>query len=320
MRGAPCGGAPLFHCAAPGVKPRAMNAPFDDILALLETLPGPAAVSAPRRRELGRLDEIAAWLSAWSGREPPAVNRPIVAVYAGGHGVAGRLPDAAPVRGLLEAMAAGIAPVSQAAASAGAGLDAFDLALDRPVADITHQAAMSDKECAATMAFGMEALAKQPGLLILGEAGTGAEIAAAAVCCALFGGDADEWSDHADLVEAATARAMAETDGPLEMLRQLGGREIAAQAGAIIAARSQKTPVLLDSFGGCAAAAVLAAIRPDAADHCMAGQVSTVRGHAQALARLGMRPLVDLGLADGTGAGSAAAVGIIRAACAVPVG
>jgi nicotinate-nucleotide--dimethylbenzimidazole phosphoribosyltransferase len=291
-----------------------MSAPFDDIRALLDDLPGPAATPPPRR-ELGRLDEIAAWLSAWSGRTPPSVNRPIVAIYAGSHGVAAHLPPAPPVRGLLEAMAAGLAPVSQAAQAQGAGLDVFDLALDRPVGDITTQAAMSEKECAATMAFGMETLAKQPDLLVLGEAGAGGEVAAAAVCHALFGGDPAEWSEHPGLVETAVARAKAEGDEPLELLRQLGGREMAAIAGAILAARTQKTPVLLDSYGGCAAAAVLAALRPDAADHCMAGQASTRTGHAAVLARLGLQPMVELGLPDGTGTGSAAAIGIVRLAC-----
>ena len=291
-----------------------MTAPFDDIRQLLDALPGPAAAQ-PQRRGLGRLGEIAGWLAAWSGRNPPSVNRPIIAVYAGAHGVAAHLPPAPPTRGQLEAMAAGIAPVAQAAQTQGAGLDAFDLALDRPVGDITERAAMSEKECAATMAFGMEALAKQPDLLILGEAGHGAEIAAAAVCHALFGGEAAEWSAHPALIETAVGRVQAE---PLDLMRELGGREMAAQAGAILAARMQKTPVLLDSFGGCAAAAVLAALRPDAADHCMAGQVSTEPGHAAALARLGLKPLVDLGLADGTGTGSATAIGIIRTACAVP--
>lgn len=292
-----------------------MTAPFDDIRQLLDTLPGPAA--AHPRRDLGRLDEIAAWLTAWSGRNPPVVNRPIIAVYAGAHGVADHLPPAPPTRGRLEAMAAGLAPVAQAAQALGAGLDAFDLALDRPVGDITIRAAMTEKECAATMAFGMEALAKQPDLLILGEVGHGGALAAAAACHALFGGRAAEWSEHADLVATAVARAKIEAGDPLDLLRQLGGREMAAQAGAILAARMQKTPVLLDSFGAGAAAAVLVALRPDAADHCMAGQVTTEPGHAAVLARLGLRPLVDLGLADGSGTGSAGAVGIIRAACAV---
>lgn len=293
-----------------------MTSPFDDIRALLDSLPGPAEVQ-PRRWGLGRLDEIAAWLAAWSGRNPPSVNRPVIAIYAGGHGLAVHLPQAPPVRGQLEAMAAGLAPVSQAAQAQGAGLDAFDLALDRPVADITEHAAMSEKECAATMAFGMEALAKQPDLLALGEVGTGGEVAAAAVAFALFGGEASDWSDHPALVEEAVARAKGEgaTD-PLDILRQVGGREMAAIAGAIVAARSQKTPVLLDSFGACAAAAVLAAIRPDAADHCMAAQVSAEPGQALLLERLGLRPLLDLGLTDGAGTGAAAAIGLVRLAAA----
>lgn len=293
-----------------------MATPFDDIRALLDSLPGPAEVP-PRHSGLGRLDEIAGWLIAWSGRNPPQINRPIVAIYAGAHGLAAHLPEAPPVRGQLEAMAAGLAPVSQAAQAQGSGLDAFDLALDRPVADITQRAAMSEKECAATMAFGMEALAKQPDLLGLGEIGTGGEIAAAAVAHALFGGSASDWSAHPQLIEQAVARAKGEgaTD-PLDLLRQLGGREMAAIAGAILAARTQKTPVLLDSYGACAAAAVLAAIRPDAADHCLAAHVSTEPGHAALLERLGLKPLLDLGLADGAGTGVTAAIGLVRLAAA----
>jgi nicotinate-nucleotide--dimethylbenzimidazole phosphoribosyltransferase len=293
-----------------------MTSPFDDIRALLDSLPGPAEVQ-PRRPGLGRLDEIAAWLIAWSGRNPPSVNRPVVAIYAGGHGVAAHLPEVPPVRSQLEAMAAGLSPVSQAAQAQGAGLDAFDLALDRPVADITQHAAMSEKECAATMAFGMEALAKQPDLLALGEIGTGGEVAAATVSYALFGGEASDWSAYPALVEEAAARAKGESAAdPLDVLRQLGGREMAAIAGAIVAARSQKTPVLLDSYGACAAAAVLAAIRPDAADHCMAAQVSAEPGHAILLERLGFKPLLDLGLSDGAGTGAAAAIGLVRLAIA----
>jgi nicotinate-nucleotide--dimethylbenzimidazole phosphoribosyltransferase len=167
------------------------------------------------------------------------------------------------------------------------------------------------------MAFGMEALAKQPDLLALGEVGVGGEVAAAAVACALYGGEPSEWSAHPALVAEAVTRARGEgvTD-PVEILRQLGGREMAAQAGAILAARTQKTPVLLDSYGGCAAAAVLAAIRPDAADHCMAAQVCAQPGHAALLERLGFRPLLDLGLAGSSGLGASAAIGLVRLAAA----
>lgn len=290
--------------------------PFDDIRALLEDLPGPAAALPVEPGGLGRLDELAAWLCAWTGRMPPSVNRPVIAVYAAAHGLAVHLPEAAPVRGLLEAMAAGLAPVSGLAQAQGAGLDAYDLAIDRPVGDITARAAMSEKECAATMAFGMEALAKQPDLLVVAEAGAGGEVAAAALAHALFGGLAGDWTVHPELVSKAVRRARDEgSDDPLDLLRELGGREMAAVAGAIVAARVQRTPVVLDGYGACAAAAVLQALRPDALDHCVAGHVSAERGHAILLEHIGKAPLLDLGLPSGGGAGGAAAVALVRLAC-----
>lgn len=292
--------------------------PFDDIRALLEDLPGPAPVPSLALGGMGRLEEAAAWLAAWSGKAPAAVNRPVIAVYAGAHGVAAHLGEGPPVRGLLEAMAAGMAPVSGIAQAQGAGLDAYDLAVDRPVGDITLRAAMSEKECAATMAFGMEALAKQPDLLVVAEAGVGGEIAAAALSHALFGGQPQDWTARPDLVKAAVERARAEgSDSPLDLQRQLGGREMAAAAGAIVAARVQKVPVILDGYGACAAAAALQALRPDAIDHCLAGHVSTEPGHAILLEHIGKAPLLDLSLPSGGGAGGAAAIALARLAAAL---
>lgn len=293
-----------------------MTSPLDGVRALLQELPGPASFHLPPRG-LGRLEEVAGWLAAWSGKAPPQVARPIIAIYAGAHGVAGHIDAGPPVRGMLEAMAAGIAPVSVIAQSQGAGLDAYDLALDRPVADITQRAAMSEKEVAATIAFGMEALAKQPDLLVLGEVGAGGEIAAAAVAHALFGGAPDEWSQHFGVIDAAVQRAKAAgAADPLELLRQLGGREMAAIAGGIVAARIQKTPVLLDSYAACAAAAVLQALRPDAIDHCLAAHVTPAAGHRALLEHLGLNPLIDMRIGAGGGAGGAAAVALVRAAAA----
>lgn len=289
--------------------------PFDDIRALVEDLPGPAPATSVTPQGLGRLQEVAGWLAAWSGR---AVNRPVVAIYAGAHGIAAHAQAGPPVRGLLEAMAAGLAPVSALAQAQGAGLDAYDLAIDRPVADIVTHAAMSEKECAATMAFGMEALAKQPDLLVVAGAGTGGELAAAAVAHALFGGQPRDWTDRPEPVAAAVARAREEgADGPLDILRQLGGREMAAIAGAILAARTQKVPVLLDGYPACAAAAVLQALRPDALDHCLAAHLSPETGFSILLEHLGKAPLLDLGIEAGAGTGGAAAIGLVRLAASL---
>jgi nicotinate-nucleotide--dimethylbenzimidazole phosphoribosyltransferase len=103
---------------------------------------------------------------------------------------------------------------------------------------------------------------------------------------------------------------------PLEVLRRLGGREIAAIAGAIMAARMERIPVVLDGYVVTAAAAILHAIDDRALDHCIAGHVSAEGAHADVLRRLGKKPLLDLGMRLGEGTGAALAVGLMKAALA----
>jgi nicotinate-nucleotide--dimethylbenzimidazole phosphoribosyltransferase len=277
--------------------------PFDDIKALIAGLPETPQGRLAADPSLGKLGRIAAWLSRWSGPDKPRVLRPVVALYAASHAEA----DAEALRERLELIAAGGATINTLAQAAGAGLEAFDLAVDRPIGDIATRAAMSERECAATMAFGMEALAKQPDLLVLGDIVAGASVSAAAIALALHGGEASERAN------VAVARMGAEPE-PLEILRQLGGREIAAMAGAILAARNQGVPVLLDGYGAAAAAAVLHAVDPQAITHVMAGDISPEPGHRRLLDRLGLEPVVELGMA-GEGCGAAAAVAIMRLAC-----
>ena len=176
------------------------------------------------------------------------------------------------------------------------------------------------------MAFGMEAIAGGIDLLALGEMGIGNSTIAAAIYTALYGGPAVRWVgrgtglDDAGLarkaaaVEAAMARHQGELADPLEVLRRVGGREIAALAGAILAARSQRVPVILDGYVVTSAAAVLHALDPRALDHCLAAHCSAEGAHAQVLQRLGLVPLLDLELRLGEGSGAALAAGIVKAA------
>jgi nicotinate-nucleotide--dimethylbenzimidazole phosphoribosyltransferase len=288
--------------------------PFADIRQL--AVSPPAAGPAPALEQGGRLADIAAWLTAWTGKVPPAVNRPVVALYAGARQGVGPKGWA---RERLEAIAAGGATVSRLAGAQGAGLEAFDLAIDRPSPDLVTKPSMSEKEAAATMAFGMEALAKQPDLLIPGVIVAEPARTAAAVCLAMFGGEAADWSDEPEPVAAAVARAREEGmgDDPLEVLRQLGGRETAAVAGAILAARVQKVPVLLDGYAACAAAAIVQALEPTAIDHCVAAHVSPAKGHAKVLDKLGKQPLLTLGVTDEEGVGGVSALALVKLACEV---
>jgi len=290
------------------------NQPFDDIRALIGDL-RPADNAAPSTSlqrlyqtmapdALGSLQPIIGWIACWRGA--PTLLRPIIALYAGAGG------DVAATRAQLEAIAAGAAPVSRAALHLGAGLDVFDLAIDRPVGDPRLGPAMSERECAATMAFGMEALAKQPDLLVLGGLGGGADFSAAALACSLSG------EVPTGEVAAAVNRARGEAgDDPLQLLRQLGGRETAAICGAIVAAGTQRVPVLLDGYPAAAAAAVLHAVAPGAIAHCRVGQIGAEPGHRELAERLGLAPLFDLAITLKDGTGSTAALSLIKLACAL---
>ncbi len=325
-----------------------MNAPsrpFDDIRALLRDMPkaDPAALTAARAREaeltkpagsLGRLEEIAEFMASWQGRRPH-VDSPLVAVFAGNHGVAARGVSPFPAsvtQAMVANFTAGGAAINQLCKTFDISLKVYELALERPTGDITREAAMDERECAATMAFGMEALASKPDLLCLGEMGIGNTTVAAAIYLALFGGEAEDWTGRGTGVDDAGLKRKTEAvrdavalhrehlGDPLEVLRRLGGREIAAMAGAILAARVQRVPVLLDGFVVGSAAAVLYAIDPSALDHCLAAHVSAEQAHARALTHLGKTPLLNLGMRLGEGSGAALAVGVVRAAVACHAG
>ncbi|MGH6869766.1 MAG: nicotinate-nucleotide--dimethylbenzimidazole phosphoribosyltransferase, partial [Methylocella sp.] len=161
--------------------------PFDSIRDLVASMPGASEASrqAVRARQaeltkplgsLGRLEEIAGFLAAWQGKPKPTIDRPLVAVFAGNHGVAENGVSAYPAsvtRAMVDNFRAGGAAINQICAAHGLGLKVFDLALDVPAQDITRAPALEEKEAAATFAFGIEAIAGKIDLLCLGEMGIG---------------------------------------------------------------------------------------------------------------------------------------------------
>jgi len=320
----------------------AATRPFDDIRALLAKMPKPdeAAKAAARERDaqltkpagsLGRLETIAEWLAGWQGTARPHVNRPLVVVFAGNHGVVAQGVSAFPAsvtQAMVGNFRAGGAAINQICKTFDIPLKVHELVLEQPTGDITKEPALDEKACVATMAFGMETLASEPDLLVLGEMGIGNTTVAAAIFHALYGGAAEDWVGRgagvddaglkrkAEVVRAAVARHREHLSDPLEILARLGGREVAAIAGAILGARLRRTPVLLDGFVATSAAAVLHALDPAALDHCLAGHVSAERAHRQALERLGKAPLLDLDMRLGEGSGAALAVAVVKAAVA----
>lgn len=316
--------------------------PFDDIRALLGQMPAASdecvAIVRARNAELvkpvgslGRMEEIAEWLAAWQARSQPRIDRPTVVVFAAHHGVAAQPLGAAPAamtRQMLETYAAGGGAINQICATYGLGFKVFDLAIDIPTADFTSDAALDEKAAAATFAFGMEAISGGVDLLCLGAMASGDAVSAAAIFAALYGGAGEDWiAPGSDAT--LRARQIAAVDGalalhrshfadPLEIMRRLGGRETCAIAGAIMAARMERVPVILDGVGVTAAAAILHAMNPSAVDHCIAGHLAPPANgpHARALQKIGKAPLLDLGIALGEASGAALAAGVVKAALA----
>ncbi|MDA1090673.1 MAG: nicotinate-nucleotide--dimethylbenzimidazole phosphoribosyltransferase [Proteobacteria bacterium] len=316
---------------------------LDDVGQALAALPGPDrdAADAAGNREpqltkppgaLGRLEDLVVWLSQWQGHHPPTMGTPRAQVFAGNHGVTGQGVSAYPADVTAQMVAnfeAGGAAINQLCQVFGVSFAIDALALDRPTKDFTIEAAMTESECIDAFVFGMGAVSDGTDVLCLGEMGIGNTTAAAAISMALFGGAASAWTgmgtgvsgaalaNKTKIVATAVAVHGAATKAdPLQVLRCLGGREMAAIAGAVLAARYRNVPVLLDGYVATAAAAPLRAAQPGALDHCQIGHASAEPGHARLLEKLGKTPLLNLDMRLGEATGAVLAVQILRGAVA----
>ncbi len=320
-----------------------MQAPFSSLSSfrdILNAAPGPDADAVQGATDrngqltkppgaLGRLEDLAVWYAGWRGTPQPQINAPQVIVFAGNHGVCAQGVSAFPPEVTVQMVANfehGGAAINQLSKTFGAKMDVHALSLDTPTADFTIAPAMTQDEVVLALQTGWNAVDPDADLLVTGEMGIGNTTSAAAVAAAVFGGDAAEWTGRGTGVDDAGLQRKTEavtkglarhaTDDPLEALRCLGGRELAAMAGAIAAARQHRIPVILDGFICCAAAAVLAKTTSGALDHTVAGHLSAEGAHQRLLDGLGKEPLLQLGLRLGEGSGAALAIGVLKGAIA----
>lgn len=320
-----------------------MQAPFSTLSTFRETLakaPGPdttARAGALDRNNqltkppgaLGRLEDLAIWYASWRGDARPQVKAPQVIVFAGNHGVCAQGVSAFPPEVTVQMVANfehGGAAINQLSKAFGAKMDVYPLSLDTPTADFTTAPAMTEAEVVDALQTGWNAVDPDADLLVTGEMGIGNTTAAAAVAAAVLGGDAADWTGRGTGVDddglerktdvVARGLALHETDDPLEALRCLGGRELAAMAGAIAAAKHHRIPVILDGFICSAAASVLAKTVEGALDHTVAGHLSAEGAHQRLLTAIGKDPLLSLGLRLGEGSGAALAIGVLKGAIA----
>lgn len=313
-----------------------------DFRAALADLRGPddGTIAAARARQaeltkpagsLGRLEDIAVFLAGWQGKARPKIVRARTAIFAGNHGFTVHGVSAFPASVTVQMVAnfqAGGAAINALSGAAGLELQVTALDLDTPTADFTVAPALSEAECLAALNAGAAVVTDDLDLLTVGEMGIGNSTAAAALCLRSYGGAAADWIGPGTGIDAAgiarktavVERALAfHADAPadaFETLRRVGGREIVAIAGAVLRARQLGIPVVLDGFISSAAIAPLAVDNVDITAHCISGHVSAEPGHARLLARLGLEPLLALGMRLGEGSGAAVAVNVIRSALA----
>jgi len=297
---------------------------------------------------LGQLEALAIRLAALQGSPRPTVDRVWISIFAADHGVAAEGVSAFPqaVTGeMLRNFAGGGAAISVLARALGATLEVVDLGtvndpgelpgvrraiIAASTANACTQPAMTDAQLQAALAAGAASVhaARAAGaqLFIGGDMGIANTTAASALGCALLGlpaaalGGAGTGLDAAGVahkvrvIERALARH-ADATTALERLRRLGGFEIAALAGAFLAAAQAGLPVLVDGFIATVAALAAVQLQPACRPWLLFAHRSQEHGHARVLAALEATPLLDLGLRLGEGSGAAVAVPLLRLAC-----
>ena len=281
---------------------------------------------------LAWLDELAEWVAGWHRTDRPKVERPAGLIFAGDHGVAAaEAVSAYPTTvtaAMFEAYRQGRSTISAFARLAGASVDAVDVGIGRPTGDIRFEAALTPERFEEIVTVAVAKVdSLDTDLLVLGEMGIGNTTPAAALSAALAGGETAAWVgrgtgvDDAGLarkraaVQQAVRRIAGITD-PIEVLREVGGAELAAVAAATMAARHRSLPVVLDGYVVTSSVLPLVMVEPTALDHCIVGHCSAEPGHRRLLDRLGKRPLLDLDMRLGEGSGAMAAVPLVAMACA----
>ncbi|WP_425493500.1 nicotinate-nucleotide--dimethylbenzimidazole phosphoribosyltransferase [Marilutibacter chinensis] len=297
---------------------------------------------------LGALEQAAIALAALQGCAQPTLERIWISVFAADHGVAAEGVSAFPqaVTGeMVRNFAHGGAAISVLARRLDATLEVVQLGtVNDPgplpgvvrvmiaphTANFCEAPAMDDTQLRQALQAGADSVARATAAgtqaFIGGEMGIGNTTAATALACALLGespavlAGAGTGLDAEGVArkQAVVARALdrhADADAPLEVLRRLGGFEIAALTGACISAAQRGMPVIVDGFIATAAALAAVRLNPGVRPWLLFSHCSHERGHRRLLDALDAHPLLDLGLRLGEGSGAAVAVPLLRLAC-----
>ena len=281
---------------------------------------------------LGILEDIAIWLAGWQRTEKPNIKNGHCLIFAGNHGVVAQNISPFPqevTNQMVQNFQTGGAAINQLCRVADLNLHVIPMQLEEPTNDFTTGPAMKTDEVLLAMNSGAEAIPDHCDYLVLGEMGIGNTTSAAALCLCQFGGIGLDWvgpgtgldqngvKHKAMVIEKALTVNQPIKDNLLSLLKAFGGRELAAIAGAVLAARIKSIPVMLDGFITTAAAAVLTAKgRFGVLDHTLISHISSEPGHLPLAIKLNKEPIFDLRMCLGEASGAAVATLLVRAACA----
>lgn len=300
---------------------------------------------------LGRLETLAIQLAALQGKEKPTLDRVRIVVFAGDHGVAAEGVSAFPqavTAEMVRNFSNGGAAISVLARELGAELEVHNLgtvvdpgplpsvinhALGAGTANFTEVAAMTEHQLISAINIGRQsaerAVTRGMDLYIGGEMGIGNTTAVTALVCALTdvsveslagpgtGLNTVEVSRKIEVIKAALALHKDQLDSPINVLRYFGGFEIAALTGSFVSCAHIGIPVLVDGFIASAAALMATRLCPGVSDWLLYSHASAEPGHKHIMQALHAEPILDLGLRLGEGSGAAAAVPLLRLACAL---
>jgi nicotinate-nucleotide--dimethylbenzimidazole phosphoribosyltransferase len=310
----------------------------DDIATIAAEVPWPdhEAEQAARGHaaDLGRLDALAEWLAGAQGGCPPHEPQRVRAlVFAADHGVAAAAVSAYEPGATAQWVAditGGAARMNGLAELAGATVRVVDVGVGRPDGRIDREDALNAGETARAVQAGIDVADDEvdagTDLVIVGDVGAGATTVAAVLTAVITstepvkvigrggGIDDDTWMRKATAVRDARLRAWPHRAVPAELLAVAGGADVAAMVGFLVRAASRRTPVLLDGVVATAAALVAQELQPRCVRWWRAAQRTSEPAQAVALSRLGLEPILDLGVEAGDGTGGLLAVPVLRAA------
>lgn len=332
---------------------------IDKTVAMIEPVDKSAAVSAQIRLDsltkppgsLGVLESTAVKLAAVQGSALPRLDKKVVLVMAGDHGVVEEGVSAYPqevtfqmVQNFLNQGAA----VNVISNHAGAKVVVCDIGVKGPVVahprlrvrriregtrNMAREAAMTMEETVSAVEAGIELVTEEieagASIVATGEMGIGNTTPSSAILAAFLSNDLDEITGRGtgldnfglarkkQIISQALEVNKPDPACPLDVLSKVGGLEIAALTGVVLGASAKRVPVVLDGFISTAAALVAFKLNSECRDYIFASHLSQEPGHRIMLNEMGLSPMLYLDLCLGEGTGAVLAFNIIE--CAVKI-